>query len=286
MSLEHRIEGWRELDPMARPGPVLRGLMLALAAVYLLQGPLELERWAILRPEEALLQGRLWQLLSYALLHQGLLHLLFNLLGLWVFGTELERVWGSRPFLYYLVFCAVGAGLAHSLIDPFISGEPVGVAGASGAVYGLMAAYGLLFRSRKLFFLGIIPVRAGVLALGFAALAIFSGVFQSGDGVAHVAHLGGMISGLGLLLAAPVRNQWRLWRHRRRMLRHLRRKGGNDPSPATRIAPGADLSRIEARLDELLDKVSRQGLEALTGEERAFLDEASAWLRERRKQGR
>lgn len=270
---------------MGRPGPGLRVVMLVLAAAFLLKGALRLEDWAVLRPEEALLQGRVWQLATYALVHQGLLHLLFNLLGLWVFGTELERVWGTRPFLVFIGFCTVGAGLTHSLVDPLFKGGIAGVAGVSGAVYGLVAAYGLLFRERRLLFLGLVPIKAGTLAVGFACLAIFSGAAQSGDGVAHFAHLGGMASGLALLYAAPARSRLRLWRHRRRMLGHLRRSGPAAPASWDGgFTPDADESEIEARLDELLGKVSREGLASLTRGERAFLDEASAWLRERRRQ--
>lgn len=289
MTLHHRIEGWQELEPLTRPGPLLRGLMLALALVFACQGPLGLESWALLRPEQALLQGRIWQLVSYAFLHQNLLHLLFNLLGLWVFGTELERLWGARALGLYLAVCAMGAGLAHSLLDPWLHGTPVGVMGASGAVYGLMAAYGLIYRERRLLLLGIVPVRAGVLALAFGAFALFSGVVQSADGVAHFAHLGGMLSGLALLFARPAWERLRLWRHRRRMLRHLRRVPGRSaPAPTPReprptLGPDANEAAIEERLDALLGKVSREGLQALDRRERAFLDEASAWLRARRK---
>jgi membrane associated rhomboid family serine protease len=266
MPLTSTVDGWRELEPLPRPGRVLRALMLALALVFALQGPLGLERWAVLRPEQALGGGRVWQLLSYAFLHQGLLHLLFNLFGLWVFGAELERLWGPRALAIYLAVCAAAAGLAHALLDPW----GAGVTGASGMVYGLMAAYGLIYRRRRLLLLGLIPVRAGVLALAFGALALFSGVVQSADGTAHFAHLGGMLGGLALLYAGPAWRRLRLWRHRLRMLRHLRR--------------GARESEIEARLDELLGKVSREGLENLNRRERAFLDEASRWLRERRRQ--
>jgi membrane associated rhomboid family serine protease len=285
MSLSHTYEGWRELDPLGRPGPALRAQAILLVAVYLLQAPLGLEAWGVLRPEEALLQGRLWQLLSYALLHQNFLHLLFNLLGLWVFGTELERLWGARSYWLYSLVCAVGAGLSHAVLDTWRTGQASGVMGASGVVYGLIAAYGLLFRQRRLLFLGLIPVRAGVLALVFAGLALFSGVVQSQDGVAHFAHLGGMLSGLALLYFGPARRAWRLWWHRRRMLRHLRRAGTRPAAPDSdpfRLTDASDEDQIERRLDDLLGKVSRQGLGSLEPRERAFLDEASRWLKARK----
>jgi len=277
--------GWHELDPLAKPGPVLRALLILPAAAFVLQGPLRLEAWAVLHPEEVFLQGRLWQLLSYALLHQDLLHLLFNLLGIWTFGTELERLWGGRALAWFAGLCAAGGGLAHALLEPLVSGRDIGVVGASGVVYGLLAAYGLLFRQRRLHFLGLIPVQAGVLAVAFGALALFSGTAQSQDGVAHFAHLGGMATGLVLLGWGPAMTALRRRRHQVRMVRHLSRvraAGGLDAPRSRRLEPERNESEVEARLDELLAKVSREGLAALSPDERAFLDEAARWLKARR----
>lgn len=289
MSLSHTYDGWRELDPLGRPGPALRGQLILLALVFLLQDLLGLKAWGILTPESAFHQGQLWRLLSYALLHQDFLHLFFNLFGLWVFGAELERLWGSRSYWLYSIGCAAGAGLAHVLLDTWLSGRASGVMGASGVVYGLMAAYGLIFRQRRLLFLGLIPVKAGVLALGLGALALVSGVAQSKDGTAHFAHLGGMLAGLSMLYFAPLRESLRFWRHRRRMLRHLRRVSpgqageGGGPRRSGDLPPREEESaQIEARLDEVLEKVSRQGLASLDPRERAYLDEASRWIKARK----
>lgn len=278
--------GWHELDPMAKPGPVLRALLILPALAFFLQGPLRLEAWAVLRPDQVLLQGKLWQLLTYAFLHQDFLHLLLNLLGIWTFGNELERLWGGRALAWFAGLCAVAGGLAHAVLEPLVSGRDTGVVGASAVVYGLLAAYGLLFRQRRLHFLVLIPVQAGVLAVAFGALALFSGAAQSQDGVAHFAHLGGMVMGLVLLGWGPAHTAWRRRRHRARMLRHLRRTGtgGTGAPPAAGQASVAESEevQVEARLDELLAKVSREGLAALTPAERAFLDEASRWLKARR----
>lgn len=286
MHFKRRIDGWYELEPVGRPGRALRGLLLALVAVWFLQGPLKLLDWAALRPGD-LAAGRLLPLLTYGWLHDSLLHLLFNLLGLWVFGTELERLWGGRAFLVYWIACLVGAGLAHAAIDPLLNTAPAGVIGASGGVYGLIAAYGLIFSRRRLLLLGLFPVRAGSLAVGFAALALFSGVFQSSDGVAHFAHLGGMATGLAILHGEPAWRAVRLWRHRRRMLAYLRhreaeaaaRKSAGTPRRAMRP------EEVDARVDELLAKISKDGLGALSDEERRFLDEAASFKRRVREQG-
>jgi len=283
MPWTHRIEGWRELESAGKPGQALRGLLIALVVAFLLKAPLGLDGWASLRPDEVLGQGKIWQLLTYALLHVDLLHLLFNLLGLWVFGTELERLWGGRSFLLFAALCATAAGMAHVALDPLLSGGKSEVMGASGAVYGLMGAYGLIFRARRLHLWGIFPVRADVLAIVFGVFALFSGVAQSADGTAHMAHLGGMVGGVLLLLAVPARDSVRSLRHRQRMLRHLRRASRQaGPGDFPQLGPQADEARVRARLDQVLEKVSRQGLAALGGEERSFLDAASAWLRAQR----
>lgn len=287
MEFKSRIDGWYELDPVARPGRTLRGLLIALPVVWLLQGPLHLLEWGTLLPGD-LAAGRLLPLLTYGWLHENLLHLLFNMLGLWVFGAELERLWGPRAFFVYWVACLTGAGVAHVILDPLLSEVPAGVIGASGGVYGLIAAYGSIFRRRKLLLLGLFPVGAGTLAIGFAALALFSGVFQSSDGVAHFAHLGGMATGLAILHARPAWRSLRLWRHRQRMLAYLRQREAAGGKPVARAEPPRGAMPpvdVDARVDELLEKISRAGIEALDPEERRFLDEAARYKRKVREQG-
>jgi membrane associated rhomboid family serine protease len=296
MHFQRRIEGWYELEPVGRPGRTLRGLLIALPLVWLLQDSLNLLETFTLRPGD-LLGGRPWTLLTYGWLHDTPLHLLFNLLGLWVFGSELERLWGGRRFLVYWIACLAGAGLAHSLLDPLLSGQALGVIGASGGVYGLIAAYGLIFSRRRLLLLGLFPVSAGWLALGFAGLALFSGVVQSSDGVAHFAHLGGMATGLALIYGQPLWRLLQVWRHQRRMRAHLARSraddspgpesAGNRPAEEPR-RPGRSLrpEEVDRRVDDLLEKISREGLEALSDDERAFLDEAAQYKRRVREGGR
>lgn len=292
MSFPRTPGGWIELRGPARPGPFLRTLMVTLVVVFAFQGPLRLESFGVLHPEEVW-NGRLDQLFWYGWLHGDLLHLLFNLFGIWVFGSELERIWDGRTLAIYWMSCVVGAGLAHALIDPLISGENIGVLGASGGVYGLLAAYGLIFRQRKLLLLGIVPIRAGTLALIFGLFALWSGVAQGQESIAHFAHLGGMLTGVLLLYGRPGLKTIRLWWHRQRMQSYAARAEArpreSEAAPEDKPAPQnkgsefptarMDRDAINRSVDRLLEKVSRGGMDSLSPEERRYLDKASRYLK-------
>lgn len=183
--------------------PVTFALVAVNLLVFLLQlaGGLPLLEWFALWPPAA--SGprngppfELWQLLSYSFLHGSLLHLMFNLLGLYTFGRDLERLFGSAWFLqYYLVSVAVAA-LTHIAITAWMGMPPVPMVGASGGVYGLLLAYGLYFPRRTLILLfPPIPLPARVFVVLFAALELYFGVTGTASGVAHFAHLGGMLGG-------------------------------------------------------------------------------------------
>jgi membrane associated rhomboid family serine protease len=288
MQFSRTPSGWYELDGASRPGPGLKALMIAMVVVFAFQGPLHLESFAMLRSDQVW-HGHIYQLFTYGWLHADLLHLLFNLLGMWIFGSQLERVWGSTSLTFFFISGIVGAGLTHVLLDPFFSGNQAPVIGASGGVYGLLAAYGILFRQRKLLLLGILPIRAGTLALLFGLFALWEGISQSQDGIAHFAHLGGMLTGLFLLYGPDLGRSTRLWRHRLRMQAYARKHAG--PASSQQDAPGdrsyrsgtsSERARISQQVDELLEKISREGSASLSPEEKRFLDVASAYLRNTR----
>jgi membrane associated rhomboid family serine protease len=162
----------------------------------------------------------LWQIVSYIFLHDTgqLFHILINMLGLWMFGSELERTWGSKQFTKFFFLCGVGAGLLTVLVSP---SSPVAIIGASGAIYGVLLAYGVLFPDRIIYFL-IFPIPAKWFVIMIGALAFFSSLSSSGSGIAHVAHLGGMLVGLIYLKG---RNVFKLRQHYDRWQRaRLRRK--------------------------------------------------------------
>lgn len=136
-----------------------------------------------------------WQLVSYALLHGGLLHLAFNMYGLWMFGSELERVWGPRRLLHYYLASVLVAGMTQLLVA---SGSPVAypTVGASGGLFGLLLGYAMLFPHRTIVLLiPPIPMPAWLFAVVFGVLELTLGVTGAASGIAHFAHVGGMLGG-------------------------------------------------------------------------------------------
>ena len=128
-------------------------------------------------------------------MHASIDHIFFNMFALWMFGYVLENYWGTRRFIFYYLFCGVGAGLLNMIIPGM--GPTVG---ASGAVYGILLAFGMMFPEERIYLYFLLPIKAKWFVIGYAALELFEGVFRSMDGVAHFAHLGGMLFGLLLIL--------------------------------------------------------------------------------------
>ena len=151
-----------------------------------------------LRPSEVLsLPPALWQLVTYMFLHdpRGFAHILFNMLALWMFGTDLERSWGTRSFLKYYFLCGVGAGLCVVAANLFAGTLGTSTIGSSGAVYGLLLAFGILYPDRMVLLGFLFPIKAKYFVMIIGAIAFLSSIGASGSGVSHVAHLGGMIFG-------------------------------------------------------------------------------------------
>lgn len=140
--------------------------------------------------------GYVWQAFTYLFLHDGLFHLLFNMLALAMMGPELEFKWGKKFFGIYFGACAVGAILIYGSLMPFLA--PVGlvpVVGASAGIYGLLLAYGVLFGERQMLFMFIFPMRAKYFCLVLGAIEMFMLIFERGRGSAALAHLGGILVG-------------------------------------------------------------------------------------------
>lgn len=136
-----------------------------------------------------------WQLLSYSFLHGGFGHLFFNMLALFMFGAPLEMTWGEKRFLTYYLVCVVGAGLCQLLVAA-LAGEYNPVLGASGGVFGLLLAYGMLFPNQRVMLLfPPIPMKARTFVIVFGAIELLLGFTGWQPGVAHFAHLGGMLFG-------------------------------------------------------------------------------------------
>lgn len=183
--------------------PVTAALLVANLAVFLLQlaGGLPLiEQFALWPPASSGPRGgppfEPWQLLTYSFLHGGLLHLAFNMLALYTFGRDVERLFGSLWFLQYYAASVAAAALCHLVVSAWMGAEPIPTVGASGGVYGLLLAFGVYFPRRTLILLfPPIPLPARVFVVLFAALELYFGVTGTLSGVAHFAHLGGMLGG-------------------------------------------------------------------------------------------
>lgn len=178
--------------------PVTQALLVANVAVYLLSGlgVLSLDEFALWPPGGFESRFAPWQLVTYAFLHGSLAHIFFNMLGLYMFGSEVERLFGSRFYLLYYFGCVITAALTHLAVTGWTGAPPYPTVGASGGVYGLLLAFGVYFPHRRVLLLfPPIPLPARVFVILFAALELVFGVTGTAAGVAHFAHLGGMIGG-------------------------------------------------------------------------------------------
>lgn len=257
----------------------------------------------------------IYQLFTYMFAHGGFSHIFFNMFALWMFGCIVERTWGAKKFLTYYIVCGVGAGLFQELaqfyliaseqLSHFTLAQTMKVAnanaaflnlwttvGASGAVYGILLAFGMLYPEERIFIFPLpVPIKAKWFVMGYAAIELFMAYSSTGDGVAHLAHLGGMVFGFFLI---------RYWR-RHPDIRYSRRSGqqffdsmraswerrtGRKDSGSvftnsanTRHESDWDYNARrkaeQERMDEILDKIRRNGYESLTREEKQQLFDAS-----------
>ena len=185
--------------------PVTTALIVANVAIYLLQSLLPglVVPFALWPLGASQMDPRVgfapWQLVTYAFLHGGLMHLAFNMFALWMFGGMVERVFGTRRYLMYYFACVVSAALTQLAFSVF-SGGIYPTVGASGGVFGLLLAYARYFPDNRVMLLfPPIPMRARTFVLLYAAIELFLGVTGTQEGVAHFAHLGGMVGGFALL---------------------------------------------------------------------------------------
>jgi len=235
-----------------------------------------------------------WRFFTYMFLHGGLTHLLFNMIGLWMFGSQIESRWGRGPFLLYYLVCGLGGALTYGLFNLFGMESFVPMVGASGAIYGILLAYGLIFPDSVILLAMIVPIKAKYAVILFGLIELLSSMSGAGGGVAHLAHLGGMATGfLFLRLTIPslragtgLRSPWSRWGgpKRPKVVRpdagvwkggasrpagDPPRGGNGGPRPAD-DSPAAD----KAEVDAVLDKISREGLQSLTAREQEILRRA------------
>jgi membrane associated rhomboid family serine protease len=244
---------------------------------------------------------RPWQYITYMFLHGGFMHVFFNMLALWMFGIELEQMWGSRRFLAYYFLCGLGAGIIHSLVM-MMMGNGAPTVGASGAIFGVTLAFGMAFPNRIVFLGFFLPLPARIATLLFIGLELYAGIAGSTDGVAHFAHLGGALIGFILIKIGGVMTlggifdrfpwfrqgnapmmmpfeQQPVRRQRSPQIIDVPYRDVGQRAPVDRGHPRMDFGADQSRIDEILDKISRSGYQNLTDEEKAILNEASKKMR-------
>jgi len=178
--------------------PVTQWLLIANVAVYVLEnsGMIGVDQFALWPPGGFDSPFEPWQIVTYSFLHGNLAHIFFNMLALYMFGGEIERLFGSRFFALYYFACVVSAAVCHLIVTSALGSPPAPMVGASGGIYGLLLAFGIYFPHRRVLLLfPPIPLPARVFVFGFAALELFLGITQTAAGIAHFAHLGGMLGG-------------------------------------------------------------------------------------------
>lgn len=250
---------------------MVKYLLIANGAVFFLQmfvGPSAVYTLGLV-PRLAWSRLYVWQFATYMFLHGGLLHLALNMYALYIFGSEIERMWGPKAFLRYYLITGIGAGLFHTLLTPM---SVVPTIGASGAVLGVLTAFAVMFPDRQitllLFFILPVTLRARTLAIGYAVISLLSGASGSPDGIAHFAHLGGMLVGYLYLKRggglSELKAKYTQWQRRRNMRVHRERE--------------EELEKLRRLADAVLDKANAVGFENLTGDEKRILKRASRVL--------
>lgn len=255
----------------------------------------------------------LYQFVTYMFMHAGWAHLFFNMFALWMFGCVMERVWGPGKFLFYYIFCGIGAGLIQEIAQYFqlyqlLSGmSNIGITtlattvwgdpslaetlngwttvGASGAIYAILLAFGMTFPEERIFIFPLpVPIKAKWFVIGYAALELMMAFSSPGDSVAHVAHLGGMLFGF-LLIRYWAKHPDAAGRYGRgngeQFFERLRkgwerRKSQDKPvNEKTDWDYNADKKATEEEIDRILDKIRKNGYASLSKEEKQRLFDSS-----------
>ena len=270
---------------------------------------------------------RIWQFFTYMFMHGGFTHILMNMFMLWMFGMVVENVWGPKKFLFYYIVCGVGAGLCQELaqygtflVEGLAQYESVKIGttvlpmnvylnmmntvGASGAIYAVLLAFGMLFPEERMFIIPIpIPIKAKWIVMGSIVVELFSAIGTSNDGVAHLAHLGGMLFGFILIRywkKHPYSGYGDFGMNRGhqffdRMKNTWEQRGGRDTGNATNGNSrswsntsqsnnannrsdwdyNAQKKQQQEEVDRILDKIRKSGYDSLTKDEKQKLFDSS-----------
>lgn len=270
--------GYSYIRPRIFRGAV-KNLIIANGVVFLVMVLLRAERYFVvyfgLVPQAIINRGYIWQLCTYLFIHGGFGHLFVNMFVLWMFGQEIEYNWGKREFYKYYFLTGVGSGLLTLL---FSWNSPIPVVGASGAIYGILLAFALLFPERYINVYFLIPIKAKYFVLIMGAVTFFSTFSSSASNISHLTHLGGLLVGYVYLrrdrfwhlprIHLPrfhlPQLHWNWKNPLHRLFRTKTRRPDQPPSYQTE-------ETMREELDRILDKVSRDGYDNLTTVEKNTL---------------
>lgn len=226
-----------------------------------------------------------FQFITYMFMHDGILHIFFNMFALWMFGRVIEQVWGTKRFLIYYFVCGVGAALFQEIgqlldiINPYSM-----TVGASGAVYGVLLAFGMLFPNEKMLIIPIpVPIKAKYVIIGYIIIELFEAFFST-DNVAHLAHFGGIIVGFIYIMIWKAKMRHKMfnyhstnshygWYHS--TTRPKMKVEYNRDERSRDYQYNEERNRRNAKIDEILDKIRQSGYASLTDEEKQMLFDAS-----------
>jgi len=277
--------------------PGVKALIIANVAVFAVQtffgggltgrhGPMT--EWFSFIPHQAIFGLQVWRFVTYMFLHGSLFHIGFNMFFLWMFGAQVEARWGQRNFLVYYFVCGLGGAVLYGIFNLFGMETFARMLGASGAVMGVLLAYGMTFPNSIILFMFIIPMKAKYFVILLALIDLMS---IPGDGsIAHLAHLGGMLAGfIFMRLTIPslgsgigmgpigsgkgsLSGAWKRYQTKRKMrvVRPEDRNTGGNGKPGN----AGGKSPRQKGIDVILDKISREGLQSLTDEEQEILRRA------------
>ena len=258
---------------------------------------------------------QIYQFFTYMFLHGGFTHIFFNMFALWMFGSVIERVWGQKKFIFYYIVCGIGAGITQELVQyatytiegisayQYVSAGGVQMTtdayinlwttiGASGAVYGILLAFGMIFPNERLFIIPFpFPIKAKWLIVGYIAIELFSAMTGPGDGVAHMAHLGGMLFGFLLIRYWQkhpdssqgfgrsrgqefFENMKRRYDQRQQQNNRMKAEQ-TDPRRESDEEYNARKRKNQEEVDAILDKIRKSGYDSLTKEEKKKLFDQS-----------
>ena len=223
--------------------PGIRALLISNIAIFLLTSltqnsrlGAQLEYYFALIPAAVVTRLFVWQLVTYMFLHAGIFHILFNMLALWMFGCEIERLWGTKRFLQFYFFCGIGAGICAVILNYIFRSPATITVGASGAIYGILLATAVLWPDRMILFMFLFPMKMKFAVMIYGAIAFYSS-FGANTGVSEFAHLGGMLFGYVFLKMPKTRGfdpmgslreayrRYKLERAKKKFQVYLRKKG-------------------------------------------------------------